>query len=249
MIQHSEGSLIYRAAKPGVGPLVRPGDLLNMLLAVIAVIVAAEAVRLIAHSFGHPTLMGIAQRITLDGEGNLATWFSSILLFLAGSLAFLIFRDRRKLSCDYAAYWAGLGIIMCYMSMDEAIAIHELTIRPLRHQFGFSGALYFSWVVPGAVFVCLVAAAYLRFLAFLPRRTAMMMLISGGMFVTGALGMDLFEGILHEAQQRDTVAFWTLTTIEEVLEMISIAFFIYALADYAADQCRFVGLLFWSPED
>ena len=67
--------------------------------------------------------------------------------------------------------------------------------------------------------------------------------------MVGALGMDLFEGVLHESGRRETPTFWMLTTIEELLEMIAVGVFVYALAAYARSHCERLGIIFAGSEN
>lgn len=53
--------------------------------------------------------------------------------------------------------------------------------------------LYFAWVIPYAVFAVVVAVAFVRFLGHLPSRTRLGFLVSGGLYVSGALGLELLE--------------------------------------------------------
>ena len=65
-------------------------------------------------------------------EGNVTTWFSSMLLLVSAALLALIAAGKRKLGQPYTGHWAGLALIFLYLSLDEAARIHELTIDPLR---------------------------------------------------------------------------------------------------------------------
>ena len=64
----------------------------------------------------------------LDGEGSLAAYFSSILLFLAGWTAILIFTLRRHRLDDYRAryrIWLWAALAWLTMSLDESGSLHE----------------------------------------------------------------------------------------------------------------------------
>ena len=54
------------------------------------------------------------------------------------------------------------------------------------------------------------------------------------LFVTGALGLEMIGGIIAVDSGMDSVAFVIGTTIEELLEMVGMAVFIFALARYRA---------------
>ncbi len=78
----------------------------------------------------------IAQRTTdgriaafdLDGEGSLAAYFSSILLFLSGGAAILVYMLRRHRLDDYRAryrIWLWAAAAWFVMSIDESGSLHE----------------------------------------------------------------------------------------------------------------------------
>ncbi len=141
-----------------------------------------------------------------------------------------------------------LGLIMGYISLDESISIHEMLNDPLRASFELGGPLYFGWVIPAAILVIIVFLFYLRFLRELPRRTALLMFTAGALYVTGALGMELFEGVIRDRGEADTMLFWMLSTVEELLELGSIALFIFSLTDYASRHCSRLGSIFGHAE-
>ena len=106
-----------------------------------------------------------------------------------------------------------------------------------------SGFIYYAWVVPGAIFVLIVALAYLRFFASLPRKTRRQFLVAGALFVLGALGMEMlsaqlissYGGVesLNSMPDIIRISAAVVTAGEEFLEMLSIVVFIYALLSYA----------------
>jgi hypothetical protein len=57
------------------------------------------------------------------------------------------------------------------------------------------------------------------------------MLLSGALFVSGAVGMEMVGGGLAERGQQLTLLYDLITSIEEVLEMVGIAVFLFAIAD------------------
>ena len=54
------------------------------------------------------------------------------------------------------------------------------------------------------------------------------------LFVTGALGLELVGGALVERFGFDDIRYFAVATLEELLEMIGIAVFLFALMDYMA---------------
>jgi len=206
-------------------------------------LLGAEVFRQVAlYGFGRDYLLGFAALFDLGAEQNIPTWFSTIQLSLASMLAFTIFLDRRLDGMRLVGYWAGLGFIMLYMSLDEATVLHERMVEPIREAFGLGGFLYYSWVVVGAIAVAAVVLIYVPFLRSLPKRTAALIIFAGAIFVAGGLGLELVGGAIVDKRGYGLVS-QVVTAAEESLEMIGIATFIFALSDYASRHCKLIGAI------
>ena len=91
----------------------------------------------------------------LDGEGSLATWFSSLTLLLASLAAVLVYTIRRHKTDDYQGnYRIWLWAAMCWMlmSIDESSSLHEGFKEMMSYATGSrvfegsDGSMW--WVVP-----------------------------------------------------------------------------------------------------
>jgi hypothetical protein len=222
-----------------LGP-VRPGQVAWALMLIVVFLAAAGTLARLAGMHVtpgmHRGLMEIASRFDLDKELSLPSWFSSTaLLGCAGLLAAVAVAKRRS-GCRWWVHWAVLGLIFLYLSVDESIMLHEIVMFSLRRRLDAHGILYFTWVIPGAIAVSLVAAAYLPFLIHLDGRTRRLFVLAGMTYVGGALGMELPGGALAEGYGLDCSAYLAVMTVEEVLEMTGVVIFIYALLDYMWQQ-------------
>jgi len=131
------------------------------------------------------------------------------------------------------------------MSVDEASSIHELAIRPLRSALGVqAGVLYFTWVVPAGAAVLLVGIAYLRFVLHLPAATRRLFVIAGGVYVGGALGLELIGGYLASHHGGEGLAYLAEVTIEETMEMSGAVLFIHGLMGHIRRELGEVRITF-----
>ena len=119
--------------------------------------------------------------------------------------------------------------VLVFLSMDEALALHEELIGPLRDALGASGIFHFAWVIPGAVVVVLFAAAYLGLLRSLPTRMRKLLIIAGAFYLAGGLGAEAADGAYASAFGLDNLAYRLLTDLEELIEMTGLLILIYAL--------------------
>jgi hypothetical protein len=196
---------------------------------------------------------GLLQLLTLfyvNEEAAIPTWYSSSTLLLSSVLLAVIAVAKRRNHDRYTLHWLGLSIIFLFLSMDEVIQVHEALggaeIQPLLSNFlGLtpSGFIYHIWVVPGAAVVLVFVLAYLRFLIRLPQETRRLFLVAGTLFVLGALGLEILTArIIYEfggieswrenAGAIPQIIAGIITSIEELLEMLGIVVFVYALLSY-----------------
>lgn len=168
-------------------------------------------------------------RMNLDTEGSVPTWFQASMLLLAAGLTGLVGVARSRASDRYARHWLMAAGILVFLSMDEALAFHEMLIDPLRDALGASGIFYFAWVIPGAVVVVLFASAYLGFLLSLPTRMQRLLIFAGGFYIAGGLGVEAADGAYASAFGLDNLGYTLLTDFEEVMEMAGLLVLIYAL--------------------
>jgi hypothetical protein len=180
----------------------------------------------------------------VDGEGNIPTWYSASALLLCSFVLAVIAIAHRQSGIRYGAHWAGLALIFAFLSMDETVQIHELAITPLRDAFHTTGYFYYGWVIPAAVCVLLFVLAYLKFLVNLPTRTRWLFLISGAIYVVGALGLEALSGKQASLHGEQTPLYHAIVTFEELFEMMGVVLFIYALLDYLSRQFPTVSFRF-----
>lgn len=131
----------------------------------------------------------IVRLLNVDAENNLPSTYSSFALLLCGLIIAVIAGVKHKQRDRFAFHWKCLSLIFLYLSIDEAASLHELSVFTLRQLLGAGGFLYFTWVIPGAIFVIIFVLAYLKFLLSLPTKTRNLFVTAGTIFVGGAIGV------------------------------------------------------------
>lgn len=170
--------------------------------------------------------------LSLSVEGNLPTWYSSLLLFGCGVLLLLVGAGARQGGARFARRWSLLGAIFTFMSLDEAVELHEQLGRLVKG----SGVLHFSWVIPAAVIVLGIGLAYLPFLVHLPRPTRRRFLVAGFLYVGGALFLELPLGWWTERAGEHSLGYALIDWVEETMEMLGAALFLLSLIRYLREQ-------------
>lgn len=213
-----------------------PKKVLITLLAIIFTLLLANMVGIISSLyFGHERLYGFVKLFNFNKEQNIPTLYSSLSLMIASVLLAFIASKHKILNQSYVP-WLGLAFIFLFLSIDEILELHENLTTPVRNSFNTSGLLYYAWVIPYGISVLIFTISYLNFLKQLPQKIMILFLISGGMFVTGAIGFELFGGRHDQLYGIDNLGYSLLYTGEELFEKLGIAVFIYTLLLYITSQ-------------
>lgn len=173
---------------------------------------------------------GFVRFFDLNKEKNAPALFSTFGLFLSGAALFTTAFQEYRLK---RFSWFTLGIIFLLLSYDELFSFHEDLIKPVRNYLNVSGYLYFAWVIPYGIATAILAVLFYKFLKALPHKTKWLMVLSGFIYVLGALGFELLGGKQYVSDgEVQTITFRILYTIEESLEMIAIILFLNTIIDY-----------------
>ena len=218
--------------------LIKPATVTRILLAMIAVLTCTHlAAQYSIFYWGDPHLYGLVPLFNLDAEANLPSLYAFTTLFSCAVLLALIGAAAYRKPAGHALQWFGLALVFLFLSVDEALYLHERIMFPVRNMLNVSGWLYFSWVIPYGIALAIIAALYIGFLRDLPAVTRRYFIFAGIVFTAGALGMELVGGREFERHGSDlNVTYAAMTTIEELLEMLGIAIFIKGLLTHIANE-------------
>jgi len=163
----------------------------------------------------------------LDEEESLGTWFSALILFAAGQLTLLQARYMRREPGSWHTWWLLLAIGFHILSLDEVAGFHEFVNTVVEDT---------HWTTFGAILVLVVGCAYLPFLWALPTRTRWLFILSGAIYVGGAVGVE-WATIWHDENDLlDTLGYNLWNAVEEGMEMAGIILFICTLLAHIAQQ-------------
>jgi len=184
------------------------------------------------------TLARVMRRFDLGHEPSLPAFFSAVLILTNGLLLMLIGALETRKGSAYKMHWFSLGAIITLLAIDEAIMFHEM-INGLIHLFVIpSGFLLLPWVIAGFAFSLAVFVAYFSFLRHLPRKTALLFVASGAIFVGGAVGMETIAAGVIDKHGLDSIQHIFVQTIEESMEMAGMVLFFFTLLDYISQGHR-----------
>lgn len=219
----------------GVVLRATPEAIARVLLACIAFVVAGGLVARAAILRTAESAHGVrelARRFDLDIEHNIPTWFATLELLAAAVLLAVIALDVARRRARWAWHWAALSVLFVGLSLDEAASLHELVSGTMRGHSEYHGFFFFAWVIPGFALVVALGIAFARFLRDLPARTRGLFMVSGGIYVGAALGMEAVGGMVVEVHGFESLRYSILMLIEETCEFLGAGLFLYALLDY-----------------
>lgn len=181
-------------------------------------------------------LARVLELIDVGLEANIPTWFATATLLLCSLLLAAI--TATKTRADFRRHWGALAFIFGVLSIDEAGAIHDGLSSVLRETLNTSGFLYLAWVIPALIFLALFVIFYVPFIRALPSEIHHLFLISGGLYVAGAVGLEMISAYYGELPDRHELVYAIIWTVEEFVEMVGIALFIYTLLRYMRDYMQ-----------
>ena len=200
-----------------------------MFLAVAASLwIVHILLHLVAVATGNDRLGGLVYVFGLGAEQNLPTLYSTVALLVVAGLLFVTARHSRT----DRVYWWVLCFAFVFLACDETLSLHEKLIDPLKARFHTSGVFHYAWVIPYGIASLVFGLAFGRFLLRLPRKTAWRFVGGGAMFVSGAIGCEMVGGALFEEGGTKRWGYWSVQTLEEVLEMTGVLVFLFGLGDY-----------------
>jgi len=213
-----------------------PKEVFKINLFLIFLLLTANILGIVSKFyFDHDSVYGLVGLFDFNTEKNIPTFYSAIALLVASILLSLIAFARKKVNSPFIQ-WFVLSLIFLFLSIDEISTIHERAIRPTKEALNASGLFYFAWIIPYGIALGVFIIAYSKFLFKLPKNIMILFLISGTTFISGAIGIEMFEGRHAELHGTNNITFALFYSFEEFLEMIGIAIFIYTLLTYIVNE-------------
>ena len=149
-------------------------------------------------------------------------WYSDFLLLVASGLLWLCAHTKQTDRDPRFRQWYVLAVGFLLMSIDEVAGVHE----------SINSVIEITWAIPAGIAALVMGLVFVPFLLELPRRTGILFVLAGGIYLAGAAGIEIIGNSMSLQALRDTLGYKMLTLVEEGFEMFGVVLFIYALLDY-----------------
>lgn len=166
----------------------------------------------------------------LDGERRIPTIFSSLLLLSAAAMLALISYHKISRKSAFVKSWCFLSLGFVYLATDEMAKIHEDSLDFVLPYLGID--FMHDWVVPFGAITLVVGISYIRFLKHLTPRFRYLFILSGGLYLGGAIGLETVGGLYAQTHSKGNFTYQLIADVEEVCEMMGAAVFLYSLHNY-----------------
>ena len=185
---------------------------------------------------GFGTLFGFLRLLDVGSEQSIPTYFSLLNLLLSSILLYIIFKFEKSKKNKGSKYWLFLSILFVFLSIDESASIHE-NFDLVYEYMAYKGMIPLllethQWLFFALLFVSIIGVVLIPFFKMLSKSTLRYFLISGAIFVIGAMGFEFLGAIMLKtgiAESKDDLIFSIRRIFEGGLEMYGIALFNIAL--------------------
>ena len=206
---------------------------------------ASVLFKLLLHFYPGADTFRLNKIFFAGGDENLPSLYSTLQLWLASFILFIIAAIKISVNDKFRWYWVTLSATFFFLGLDKWISFHKNLSNYLHDQFHFTGIFYLAWLIPAINFVIAFGLFILPFLLALPIKTRKRLFTAAFFFVTGAAFLKMIESIFVEKNQGETgIVTIALIHLEEVMEMFGVAYFIFALLEYVyeymAEEIKFL---------
>ena len=173
---------------------VYPSSAFLELVVCSSLLLAAHLTGLVLKLNGHSRVFGFVRLFDMDLERNVPTLFSTELL-MTGSFLFSSLWCVRRGQEQHSTIWLFLSGTLLFLAIDEFCQIHESFNVPERALVESTGFFFEAvWVVPYGIVSFGLLLFLLPFLHRQETKTRNLLFLSGGMFFTGAVGVEMLSG-------------------------------------------------------
>ena len=168
------------------------------LFTILCILVVLHLIVAFCHTVLQIKVEALTQLVDLDLESNLPTFFNISLFFIGAGLFYL---HGKAAIANKRSGWFLMAAIFVFLGIDEGSQIHEkfvfFTHRLLGHEGKSAielGWFYYAWVIPYGLAAIGLLVLLSRWLLNLDPKLRRGLLISGAIYVFGAVFLEMAGG-------------------------------------------------------
>ncbi len=177
----------------------------------------------------HGSLFELSARFDVNDENSAPQWFSQMLFLMIGVFSLFAAYLQDKKSNKY--FWAVIGALGLLLSFDDVSTMHEFVLQNIHNTFFLDTSPTFlinAWLV--ILPFVLVIGAGLAYWGWqvLPRRTFVLLVVGGLVYVLGKIAMDSISNDVSDMFLDRGV----MQGLEKVFQYTGSSIVLYAVIDY-----------------
>lgn len=215
---------------------LRTGHLMKVLFLSLLVVISLNYLTVLYFSMGF--LRGNGYRVfsllTVDFESSLPTIFNTMLVLLAFVILLMISHHLWRSKSDQVYSWFFLTCSFLLLALDENPTVHQI-FSAVFSRYATTGnklAINYAWGMPYGAVVLIFIFFLWRFIMTLPGNIRTGFVISGLIYVVGAIVIGLYGTDVIEVHSHRDPKYILLASFEESLEMLGLTLFIYYLFEF-----------------
>lgn len=169
----------------------------------------------------------------LDSDLSVSAWYSSIKLFVIGTLLFIASRNNQYERYFPSSFLTGGSLLFIFLSVDEGAAIHE-KISKIARSLQLDWLLirgHGAWIIIYSVIafpIVLLSLRYFRVAWKYFRRETLTALCGVAILVTGAVFFEVIS-YLFIRSEATSVLYKIQVVFEEFFEMVGVSIILYSV--------------------
>ena len=179
------------------GFFLDPKRTTRTLFVVLALLVALSLFTSFCHFVLHWRMEALTQLADLDTEANMPTLYN-VLLFFFGAALFWVHGLQKD--PKVARGWKTMALVFLFLGVDEGSQIHEKFMQFTKRLMEDSGSdalggwFYYAWVIPYGLAAFVLVLLLSHWLFGLSPTLRKRLIISGIIYVFGAVFMEMAGG-------------------------------------------------------
>jgi hypothetical protein len=207
--------------------------LIGVALLLFLIHLVLKYVSIVMFDQQHGFLFELSNRFDVNDENSVPQWFSQILFLFIGSSALL----ASYLQTDKSSkrFWLSIGVIGFLLSLDDVATLHEFSLQMIHNTYFLGSEPSFftnAWWLLMPVVLCVAALLSLWAWRVLPRRTVLLLVLGGSVYIFGKILMDSVANDVADLFLESGI----VQGVEKIFQYSGSSIVLYAILDYLSDH-------------